>query len=61
MKTLRFLQWLQVLMILVLIYSNARNIEVNFSMVFTFSLINLGFLEALQREINKKLREDDRS
>ena len=61
MKTLRFLQWLQVLMILVLIYSNARNIEVNFSMVFSFSLINLGFLEALRREINKRLSEDDRS
>jgi len=61
MKTLRFLQWLQVLMILVLIYSNARNIEVNFSMVLSFSLINLGFLEALRREINKRLSEDDRS
>lgn len=58
MKTLRFLQWLQVLMILVLIYSNARNIEVNFSMVFSFSLINLGFLEALRREINKRPGED---
>lgn len=59
MKTLRFLQCLQVLMILVLIYSNARNIEVNFSMVFSFSLINLGFLEALRREINKRPGEDD--
>ena len=58
MKTLRFLQCLQVLMILVLIYSNARNIEVNFSMVFSFSLINLGFLEALRREINKRPGED---
>ena len=58
MKTLRFLQCLQVLMILVLIYSNARNIEVNFSMVFSFSRINLGFLEALRREINKRPGED---
>ena len=55
MKTLRFLQELQVVMILVLIYANARDMEVNCCVVLTYSLLNLGFLSELKREINKKL------